>query len=148
MKKEMLTAVVADSRGQIVELAGYGAVGMEANELSPLTYDHTVPISYGTEFMYLPERRPILYNSEKKAFELIKENPFAAGEPVFPVAAFNSPGYVISHVSAYTEEEGARDLPLFSYGALGWGREGFGAAAIRVDRERRQDLRLMNMAAG
>ena len=47
------------------------------------------------------------------------------GEPVFPVAVFNSPGYVITHVSAFRERSRARMLPLFSYGAAGWHRGRF-----------------------
>ena len=59
------------------------------------------------------------------------------------MAAFNSPGYVISFVSAFKENKNAGFLPLFSYGAVGWHNDKFRTAVIRVDRERRQDLRLM-----
>jgi len=59
------------------------------------------------------------------------------------VAAFNSPGHVITRVSAYRERPRARYLPLFSYGAVGWQGGKFRPAAIVVDREPRQDLRRM-----
>jgi pyruvate-formate lyase-activating enzyme len=75
--------------------------------------------------------------------EILTENPFKPGEPVFPVAAFNSPGYVISFVSAYEENRTAGILPLFSYGAVGWHNNKFRSAVIVVDREKRQDLRRM-----
>jgi pyruvate-formate lyase-activating enzyme len=71
------------------------------------------------------------------------ENPYAPGEPVFPVAAFNAPGYTVSYMSAFTEGDKAAPLPLFSYGAVGWSHRGFRVAAFRVDWERRQDLRYM-----
>jgi molybdenum cofactor biosynthesis enzyme MoaA len=145
MKPNPLTAVVADIRGNIFELEGYGAVGMSGEEFYLLTLDETIPAPYGTEFMYLPFRKPVLYNLKKEIFEIILENPYLPGEPIFPVAAFNSPGYVISHVCAYQEEKGAKPLPLFSYGAVGWKKGRFRSAAIRVDSEPRQDLRQMKM---
>jgi pyruvate-formate lyase-activating enzyme len=142
-KKNLLTAVVANSSGQIFELKGYAAVGMAGSNLVPLTSNLTVPIPYGSELMLLPDRRPILFNIDHGKFETLDENPYTPGEPIYPVAAFNSPGYVISYVSAYRENSEAGYLPLFSYGAVGWQRGSFRSAVIRVDRERRQDLRLM-----
>ena len=86
---------------------------------------------------------PVLYNLHNGKFETLKENPHAPGEALFPVAAFNSPGYVITHVSAYRESRSARYLPLFSYGAVGWHQGRFRTAVILVDPEPRQDLRHM-----
>ncbi|MEW5909542.1 MAG: radical SAM protein [Thermodesulfobacteriota bacterium] len=145
MKKTPLNAVVADVRGNIFELEGYQAVGMSGEAFSLLTPDQTVPTPFGTEFMYLPQRKPILYNLEKKELEILSQNPYAPGEPIFPVAAFNSPGYVVSHLCAYQEENNAKPLPLFSYGAVGWKKGRFRSSAILVDRERRQDLRKMRI---
>ena len=96
-----------------------------------------------TRRMLLPDRRPILWNRVTKRFEVVAENPYAPGEALFPVAAFNSPGYVITGVSAYEETPAAGFLPLFSYGVVGWHQNGFRTAALQVDWERRQDLRLM-----
>jgi pyruvate-formate lyase-activating enzyme len=93
--------------------------------------------------MFLPDRRPVVFDVDAGALVTLHENPYAPGEPVFPVAAFNSPGYVITQLCCYEENAGADFLPLFSYGAVGWHGEGFFTAVQRVDRERRQDLRLM-----
>jgi pyruvate-formate lyase-activating enzyme len=138
-----ITAVVADSGGQIFELKGYAAVGMADSELRPLKISETRKIPYGSELMYLPERKPILYHIQRGRFEALDKNPYQPSEAVFPVAAFNSPGYVAGLISAYQEKRGAGPLPLFSYGAVGWDRGKFRSAVIQVDRERRQDLRLM-----
>jgi len=75
----------------------------------------------------------------------VMENPFVPGEPIFPLAAFNSPGYVITQLCAYEENGTAALLPLFSYGAVGWHADRFYTAVQQVDKERRQDLRLMPM---
>ena len=98
---------------------------------------------HGSELMYLPDRRPILFNQNSGIIEALSENPYAPGEPIFAVAAFNSPGYVITHVSAYRERQNANYLPLFCYGAVGWHRGKFRTAVVRVDAEPRQDLRQM-----
>jgi len=143
---QLLTAVVAGANGEIFELEGYGAVGMAGPSLTPLTVDETIELPYGSELMLLPDRSPFLWNIAAERLEIITENPYAPGETIFPVAAFNSPGYVITAVSAYEEKPDAGFLPLFSYGATGWHKDGFRAAAVQVDRERRQDLRLMKPA--
>ena len=139
----LVTAVVANQAGEIFELEGFAAVGMAASHFAPLTRRQTIPLPHGSELMLLPDRRPVLFNMEKSRIETLAENPYAPGEPIYAVAAFNSPGHTISYVSAYRENTGAGYLPLFSYGAVGWQGNGFRSAAICVDRERRQDLRLM-----
>ncbi len=143
MKNILITAVVADKEGKIFELEGYAAVGMSADNFTALSTGNTINMPYGGEFMLLPDRRPVVFNLKTKRLETLKENPYSPGDPVFPVAAFNSPGYVISHVSAYREKQAAKQLPLFSYGAIGWYKGGFRTAVILVDEEKRQDLRLM-----
>jgi len=143
--KNSLTAVVANAAGEIFDLEGYAAVGMAGRFFEILTEDETIEIPHGTELMYLPDRMPVLYNLEKGQLEALSDNPYSPGEPLHPVAAFNSPGYVNSFACAYEEGAGAGYLPLFSYGAVGWHGGGFRSAAIQVDMERRQDLRLMQM---
>jgi pyruvate-formate lyase-activating enzyme len=141
-----VTAVVADSDGQIFELAGYAAVGMADSELVPLKIKTTRNMPFGGELMFLPQRRPLLYHIKGARFETLDRNPYEPSQAIFPVAAFNSPGYVATLISAYREKSGATLLPLFSYGAVGWDRGKFRSAVIQVDRERRQDLRLMRDA--
>ncbi len=138
-----MTAIVANQGGEIFELEGYAAVGMARESLVPLLMDKTINLPHGAELMLLPDRKPILYNMDKERIECLEENPYDPGVSIFPVAAFNSPGYVITCASAYTEDKGAGYLPLFSYGAVGWHRGRFRSAVILVDREKRQDLRLM-----
>lgn len=142
-----VTALVSNSRGEFFDLEGYAAVGMAGGRLVPLVHDETIDMPAGSEHLFLPERRPIVYDIATGSFEVLAENPYEPGEAVFPVAAFNAPGYTIRWVSAYAEEAAATPLPLFSYGAVGWGPQGCRTAALRVDRERRQDLRLMPMEA-
>lgn len=143
--KKPLTAVVANAAGEIFDLQGYAATGMAGSFFKMLTEDETIEIPHGTELMYLPDRMPVLYNLDTRRFETLYENPYSPGEPLHPVSAFNSPGYVNSFACAYEEGADAKYLPLFSYGAVGWHGGGFRSSAIQVDMERRQDLRLMQM---
>ena len=142
-KRNFVTAVVSNKDGEIFDLQGYSAVGMAGYSLVPLTLDETIDMPFGGELMYMPDRKPILYNIKNRRLETVGANPYAPGEMIFPVAAFNSPGYVISYISAYREKKGAGYLPLFSYGAVGWHNGSFRSSVILVDKERRQDLRLM-----
>jgi pyruvate-formate lyase-activating enzyme len=50
---------------------------------------------------------------------------------------------VITRISAYREASQSQFLPLFSYGAVGWHKNGFRSAVVLVDSEPRQDLRRM-----
>jgi pyruvate-formate lyase-activating enzyme len=90
---------------------------------------------------------PVLFNIGQGRIEALAENPYVPGEAIYPVAVFNSPGVVITRVCAYIESPRPRVLPLFSYGAAGWHHGRFRSAAVRVDREPRQDLRRMDPAA-
>jgi pyruvate-formate lyase-activating enzyme len=142
-RKKFVTAIVSNRAGEIFDLDGYAALGMAGSSLVPLTLDDTIQIPFGGELMLMPDRKPLLYNIKNQRIEILTENPYTSGESIFPVAAFNSPGYVVSFVSAFKENKNAGFLPLFSYGAVGWHHDQFRTAVIRVDRERRQDLRLM-----
>lgn len=141
--RNWLTAVVADEQGQIIDLQGYAAVGADGPLRVPLAIAHSSLLPHGGELMYLPDRRPVVWDIERQRCVVLSENPHAPGERVFPVAAFNSPGYVIAYTSAYEEAPGAGFLPLFSYAAVGWSRGRFRSPVILVDDEPRQDLRQM-----
>ncbi len=138
-----LRALVANRKGEIYDLDGYAAVGMAGEQLVPLERGNTIALPFGAELMFLPGRVPILFDLRSERFEPVAQDPRRRGTPIFPVAAFNSPGYVVRWISAFAERDGAAPLPLFSYGAVGWQRGGYRSAVFRVDRERRQDLRLM-----
>jgi pyruvate-formate lyase-activating enzyme len=142
-KMALISAVVANSHGEIFELDGYAAVGMAGLSQTPIFKNQTIRIPYGSEFMMLPDRYPRVYNISRNRIETLYENPYAPGELVYPVAVFNSPGYTVTYTSAYIEKKEAAPLPLFSYAAVGWDRNHMVTTAICIDKEKRQDLRLM-----
>ena len=138
-----ITAVVANGRGEIFDLAGYAAVGRDGPLLEGLRVDNTINLPHGSELMFLPDRIPVVFDLQTDTVVALAENPYEPGEAIYPVAAFNSPGYVITHTGAWEEQSGAGPLPLFSYGAVGWHRGKFRSAVLQVDKEPRQDLRRM-----
>ena len=142
---EPITALVADSRGQIMELEGYGAVGMAGDRLMPLSIKNTIRMPHGGELLYLPDRYPVVHHQKSNQIVTLMENPCSPSEPVFPVAAFNSPGYVAEWLCGYAESSQASILPLFAYAAVGWYRGHYRSPVFLVDAEKRQDLRLMPM---
>lgn len=142
-KIQYVKAIVASENGEIFDLEGFAAMGMAGEDLVPLTYDNTIETPHGSEQMLLPDRAPVIYNIETEEAEILTHNPYNPKEKIYPVAVFNSPGYVNSFICAFEERENASFLPLFSYGAAGWANGGFRSAAILVDKEKRQDLRLM-----
>ena len=143
INKQILTAVVAGENGDIFELDGYGAAGMSGNQFHILTKSGTCDMPHGSELMLLPDRSPVVFNLLTDKFEALETNPYDPGERIFPVGVFNSPGYVNQHFCAYDDAGKDDPLPLFSYGAVGFGKNDFRSAALLVDDEPRQDLRLM-----
>jgi len=79
-KNHLITAVVANSKGDIFELEGYGAVGMARSSLTPMKTGNTIKMPFGSELMFLPDRKPILYNIIDDRIETLIENPFVSGE--------------------------------------------------------------------
>ena len=140
---DLLVGVVANEQGEIFDLDGFAAVGADGQLLSPMTTGDTIKLPYGSELMFLPDRVPVVMDLETGQTRPVDRNPYSPGERIFPVAAFNSPGVVLTRTCAYEERPGAAILPLFSYGAVGWHGQGFRSAGIVVDTEPRQDLRRM-----
>jgi pyruvate-formate lyase-activating enzyme len=134
---------VANSAGEIVELEGYAAVGADGAVLEVLDTATTTPLPHGSELMLLPQRHPVVHEIASGRTVRLREHPDFPGEAIYPVAAFNSPGYVLTHTCAHEAPGAVTELPLFAYGAVGWYGEGFRSAVQLVDAEPRQDLRRM-----
>jgi pyruvate-formate lyase-activating enzyme len=142
-QSDLLVAVVANEQGEIFDLEGFAAVGADGQQLRPITTGDAIALPYGSELMFLPDRVPVVMDLATGQMNAVDRNPYSPGERIFPVAAFNSPGVVLTQTCAYEERPGATILPLFSYGAVGWHGREFRSAGIVVDTEPRQDLRRM-----
>jgi len=143
INKQILTAVAAGDNGEIFELEGYGAAGISGGQFHILTKTNSCDMPHGSELMLLPNRYPVVFNLVTDQFEILEANPYDPGQRIYPVGVFNSPGYVNRHFCAYDDTGIDNPLPLFSYGAVGFGKKDFRSAAMQVDKEPRQDLRQM-----
>ena len=137
---------MANEKGEIFDLPGYAAAGMAGEDFFVLSKEETVEMPHASELMMLPDRSPIVYDLETETFETLTANPYDETEEIFPVAVFNSPGYVNLYFCAHVKGLRADSLPLFSYGAAGFDGKSFRSAALLVDEEPRQDLRRMPRA--
>ncbi len=147
INKHILTAVAARENGEIFELEGYGAAGMSGDQYHILTKTNTCDMPYGSELMRLPDRKVVVFNLMADEFQVLETNPYDPKERIYPVGVFNSPGYVNQHFCAYDDTGAKGILPLFSYGAVGFGKKQFRSAALQVDDEPRQDLRRMPISS-
>jgi len=138
--------VIADKNHRIFDVPSFNATGAKAGIFSPLHKDELIKLPYGSELFILPDRYPVGYDDSTGEFVPLKTNPFSKKrERWFAVAAFISPGYTATYSTAYLQDKRARLLPLFSYSPVAYYKHEFYVPAVRVDRDRRQDLRLMSI---
>jgi len=137
MKRDKARLLISDNKGKIYDFPSLEACGMKGGHFFKLSTDELIKLPYGSEIFMLPERKAVGYDSKKRKIMVL--------DKYFAVSAFVSPGYTITYNSAYEEQKNPKILPLFAYGALAFYKGAFYAAALRVDRERRHDLRLMDM---
>ncbi|NQT05935.1 MAG: radical SAM protein [Candidatus Omnitrophica bacterium] len=129
--------VVTDNKKRIYDIPHLEAAGMEGGHFFRLSRADFIKLPHGSELFTLPGRIPVGYDPAINKFSVFSN--------LYAVAAFTSPGYTVTHNTAYLESPKAAMLPLFSYGAVTSFKGEFYVAAVRVDRERRQDLRFMDI---
>jgi len=135
--------LVADSKNRIFDLDNVAAAGMKALDFYPLSPGELIPLPYASELFTLPDRIAVGFVGAARRAAPTPITHFN-GSKCFPVAAFVSPGYTAVYSAAYKQTKESKLLPLFSYAAVCWYKGRLYTAAVRVDYERRQDLRLMD----
>jgi pyruvate-formate lyase-activating enzyme len=139
--------LVADGKGRICDVPGLEAAGMKGKEYFRLNGHDLVKLHQDSELFMLPARNPVGYDPGSGQFIQLKRNPFLKrDEPCYAVAAFLPPGYTTIYSASYREKKSARLLPLFSYAAVAFYKGDLYAAGVRVDREKRQELKGMDRA--
>jgi pyruvate-formate lyase-activating enzyme len=146
MAKEIPKLLIADKNGEIYDVSHLQATGMKAGECFPLEASQLIELHPDSELFMLPDRSPVGYDPDSAQYLELKRNPLTGGnEPCYAVAAFLAPGYTATYSASYREKKKPRILPLFSYAAVAFYKGKFYAAGVRVDREKRQQLKDMNM---
>jgi len=133
----MTNLLISDKSGRIYTHPHLEGMGMKAGHYFRLTPDELVKLPPTSRLFMLPNRFPVGYEALTKSA--------AALDGHHAVAAFVPPGYTTTYSSAYKEGHGRRPLPLFSYAAVVYYKSDLHVAAVRVDRDRRHDSRLINI---
>ncbi|NQT00018.1 MAG: radical SAM protein [Candidatus Omnitrophica bacterium] len=136
MKERNPELLISNSKGKIYNLPDFAATGMKGGRFFRLKVEELVKLPPGSELFMLPDRAAVGYDFATQSFVTLDS---------YPVACFVSPGFTVSYNSAYKENKRHSLLPLFAYAAVAFYRDQFYVTACRVDWERRQDLRLMNI---
>jgi len=130
--------VFADKNGNIMEDAGYEAVGRSGRDAVKLSAEDFIELPEGSELFRLPGRKPYGFNTKTKKIELYQHG--------LVVAAFVSPAHSQTYLSAFEKMENAPILPLFAYTAVGWLNGKFYTTAVRIDPDIRQDFEQFNLS--
>ncbi|MBN2097483.1 MAG: radical SAM protein [Candidatus Omnitrophica bacterium] len=139
MKRKYPQLLICDQQGRIYNLPDWQATGMKGGCFFPLGAKELIKLPAGSELFMLPGRLAVGYDRAAQRCVVLEPKGY------FPVAAFVSPGFTITYNSSFRQLKKCPSLPLFSYAAVCFYRGEFYVSALRVDRELRQDLRLMDL---
>jgi pyruvate-formate lyase-activating enzyme len=121
--------VFADDEGNIYDHPHLLMLVRRGKEWGLPRPDELIELPPESSLYLLPQRRALGLDPDSGQVEVLEEN---------AVAAFVSPGYTLSGVCAFLEENPQKPLPLFAYGAVGFYQDKFYVAAKKVDKDQRQ----------
>ena len=123
----------ADRDGQIYEHPTLEMVGWDGAYWRPLEPDEVTPVPEGSDFFFLPGRRPA-------GLDRANDEVIVVDEPdVFAACVFIAPAYLRVLLPAYGTLDEAQGLPLYAYSAVGILDGEFVTSTIRVDEDIRKD---------
>ncbi len=145
-EKDHPRLLAADGKGNIYDVPGMLPAGMKAGHYFRLDPEDLVELHPDSELFLLPGTIPVGFDPLSGSFNLVSGDKVRqAGGDRFTVAAFVAPGYTATFSPAFVQGKDYGILPLFSYAAAVFYKGKFYAAALKVDREKRQELSGMDM---
>ena len=129
--------LVADPDGKLFEVPELAMAGRSGRWSGLPSAEDLIEVPEGSDLFAVPDRDPVGYDRATGRLVRITEY---RGIPVRPAAVFMAPAHTATWWSAFSKRKEATILPLFAYTAIGWKRDRFVAAGLRVDRDTRQDL--------
>jgi pyruvate-formate lyase-activating enzyme len=121
----------ADNEGNIYEDETLYAIGRSGWEALPIAQDEWIELPEGGSLYELPDRRAIGIDVESGEMRLCEKGR--------AVAAFIPPAHTGLYLAAFEALPEAQTLPLFCYTAVGWQNDKFYVAALRIERDIRQE---------
>ena len=128
--------VVSDGQGNVFDLEDYKAVGITGETIIEVPDEDWIPLPEGSQLMELPGRLPVGKDRKSGKIVTLEGDP---KEKLMAVAAFVAPAYTITYHAAWKRLPNAPSLSLYAYCAVGWYKDRFYAAALRIDTDIRQD---------
>lgn len=140
--------VFANQEGGILDYAGLQMAGAAAGRYYQPDLEDLIELPAGSEIFTLPDRLPVGIEPEGGDVAMLADNPYQPGEAVQAVAAFMAPAHTALYSAAFTRRDLPVEvplLPLFAYTAVGWAEGKFWVAALRSDKDLRQDADQFNL---
>mgnify|MGYP002629033819 CR=1 FL=1 len=129
--------MVADEEGRIFDHPELEMLVWDGESYRRPELEELIQLPKGSDLFALPGRSPLAIDPETD--DVIELNEGPDGGQLNAVSGFVAPAYVRLYHPAYETREGAPDLPLYAYGAVGWMNGRLYTPAIRVDSDKRQD---------
>lgn len=137
MKDAYARAVVADANGNIFDHPELALLAWDGDAWRQPLPDELITLPKGSDLFVLPQRRP--YAVDLATDEPVEVEGDETTGILQAVAAFVAPAYLRLLHPAYDTIEGAPELTLYAYTAVGWQNGHFVVPAMRVDSDKRQD---------
>ncbi len=134
--KNAPSLVVAYENGEIFDIPEFAMAGRTGYDFAIPADEEMIPMPEGSELYHLPQRVAVGFDRETGKSCVVET---WESKPVFPVAVFVAPAYMLLRLAGFLRTTEAESLPLFMYGAVGWQGDGFVISAQRVDDDIRQD---------
>ncbi|OFX61056.1 MAG: radical SAM protein [Bacteroidetes bacterium GWA2_30_7] len=128
--------VYCDNDGNLFEDTNFEAVGRTGNTIKRLLPEDFIELPEGSDFFFLKDRNPVGYDIKNNKITTIKNRHGAA--------AFISPAYTQTYLTAFEKTSKSPILPLYAYSVLGWLDDKFYTCALRIDSDIRQDCNQFN----
>lgn len=142
--KHVPKLVYSDESGQIFDHPFLEMLGQSGRAVVDVDPASLIALPPGSELFALPGRLPVGHDRRAgKRRVLSRMSGPLKGRPR-AVAAFMSPAYTRLLNTAYATDEAVPDrpiLPLFAYTTVGYGDGRFWVPAVRVDPDKRQELK-------
>ena len=130
----MVLALFADKAGRIFDHPYLEMAGRSGHQIVRVKEEDLVPLPEGSRLFYLPGREALGWDSAKRTFEGTRTASLGdRRRRGLAVSAFLPPAYTRTSLPAATYEGKGKILPLWSYTAVGLGKDGLVAAAVRTD---------------